>query len=143
MEIFPWWNERQKKLAEEAKIFADRNVSKGEEVAWTRKFPSTLLEEVVGKGWFAALIPRKYEGIELGVTGCCIIAEELSRICAALAAAYSVTMFGGVEQLIKFGNEKQKRKWLPKVAKGMPAKNSNLVVVYFFSNISCVRSPPQ
>lgn len=119
METFPWWNEKQKKLAEETKIFADKNLSKGEEVAWTKEFPSNLLKEVAEKGWFGTPIPRKYDGIELGVTGCCIIAEELSRICAALTAAYSVTMFGGVEQLIKFGNEEQKRKWLPKVAEGM------------------------
>jgi len=119
MEIFPWWNEKQKKLAEEAKTFADKNLSKGEEVAWTQEFPSTLLKEVAEKGWFGALIPKEYGGIELGVTGSCIIAEELGRICAALTAAYSVTMFGGVEQLIKFGNEEQKRKWLPQVVKGM------------------------
>jgi len=119
MEIFPWWNEKQKKLAEEAKTFADKNLSKGEEVAWTKEFPSALLEEVAKKGWFGAPIPKEYGGGELGVTGCCIIAEELSRICAALTAAYSVTMFGGVEQLIKFGKEEQKRKWLPNVAEGM------------------------
>jgi len=119
MEIFPWWNEKQKKLAEEAKTFADKNLSKGEEVAWTQEFPSTLLEEVADKGWFGAPIPKEFGGIEVGVTGCSIIAEELSRICAALTAAFSVTMFGGVEQLIRFGNEEQKRKWLPRVAKGM------------------------
>lgn len=119
METFPWWNENHRKLAEESKAFADKNLSRGEEVAWTKEFPSTLLKEVADKGWFGTLIPKKYGGTEHGVTGCCIVAEELSRICAALTAAYSVTMFGGVEQLIKFGNEEQKRKWLPKVAKGM------------------------
>lgn len=119
LEAFPWWDETQKKLAKEAKGFADQNLSKGEEVAWTQEFPSTLLKMVAEKGWFGALISKRYEGIEVGVTGCCIIAEELSRVCAALAASYSVTMFGGVEQLIKFGNDVQKRVWLPKIAKGM------------------------
>lgn len=119
MEAFPWWDETQKRLARETKDFADKNLSKGEEVAWTKEFPSTLLKMVAEKGWFGALISKKYEGIEVGVTGCCIIAEELSRVCAALAVSYSVTMFGGVEQLIKFGNEEQKSMWLPKIAKGM------------------------
>ncbi|UCE95529.1 MAG: acyl-CoA dehydrogenase family protein [Candidatus Bathyarchaeota archaeon] len=119
IESFPWWNEKQKKLAEDARIFSDQNLSKGDEVAWTKDFPSTLLKEVAERGWFGASIPLEFGGTDLGVTGCCIIAEELSRICAALTAAYSVTMFGGVEQLIKFGNEEQKGKWLPKVATGM------------------------
>ncbi len=118
METFPWWNQKQQKLAEEASAFADANLSKGEEIAWTKEFPSALLREVAAKGWFGAPIPKKYGGVEVGVTGCCIVAEELSRICAALTAAYSVTMFGGVEQLIKFGSEEQKKRWLPQVAGG-------------------------
>lgn len=118
IEKLPWLTEEQKSLAEQVKAFADVNLAKGEEVIWTREFPSSLLAQVAEKGWFGALIPKEYGGKDLGVTGCCLIAEELSRICAALTAAYSVTMFGGVEQLIKFGNEEQKQRWLPQVSKG-------------------------
>lgn len=118
METYPWWNEKQKKLAEETRKFADENLPKGEEVAWTKQFPAELVEEVAAKGWFGAPIPEKYGGTETGVTGCCIVAEELSRVCSALVGAYSVTMFGGVEQLLKFGNEEQRQKWLPQIAKG-------------------------
>ena len=118
METYPWWNEKQKRLAEEAKKFADENIPRGEEIAWTREFPSDLVKKVGERGWFGAIIPDAYGGIDMGVTGCCTVAEELSRICDALADAYAVTMFGGVEQLIKFGNDQQKRKWLPRVAKG-------------------------
>jgi alkylation response protein AidB-like acyl-CoA dehydrogenase len=118
MEKYPWWNEKQKKLADEAKKFADENLPRGEEIAWTREFPSDLLKKVAEKGWFGAPIPEKYGGIGLGVTGCCIVAEEIARICAALTGAYSVTMFGGVEQLLKFGNEEQRKKWLPEIARG-------------------------
>jgi len=119
MESFPWWNQKQKSLMKEAKSFADQNLSRGEEISWTREFPKDLLEEIAKKGWFGALIPEEYGGIGTGVTGCCIVAEELSRVCSALTGAYSVTMFGGTEQLLKFGTEEQKRKWLPRVAKGM------------------------
>ena len=118
MEIYPWWDEKQKRLAEETKKFADENIPRGEEVTWIREFPFALLSSVSKRGWFGALIPVEYGGIEAGVTGCCIVAEELSRVCSALTCAYSVTMFGGVEQLIKFGNDEQKKKWLPRVAKG-------------------------
>jgi len=119
METYPWWSEEQKKLAEETKKFADENIPRGEEIAWTKEFPSDLLKKVAEKGWFGAPIPKQYGGINLGVSGCSIVAEELSRVCSALTGAYSVTMFGGVEQLVKFGNEAQKKRWLPKIAKGM------------------------
>jgi alkylation response protein AidB-like acyl-CoA dehydrogenase len=118
METYPWWTERQKKLADEAKQFADQNLSRGEEVAWTKEFPADLVTEVAKRGWFGAPIPEKYGGTETGVTGCCIVAEELARVCSALTGAYSVTMFGGVEQLLKFGNEEQRQRWLPQIAKG-------------------------
>jgi alkylation response protein AidB-like acyl-CoA dehydrogenase len=118
MESFPWWNEKQRQLMENARAFADSNLSKGEEVAWTKKFPSDLLREVARKGWFGAVIPEENGGLNAGVTGVAIVAEELSRIGSALGEAYSVSMFGGVEQLLTFGTEAQKRKWLPKIAKG-------------------------
>jgi alkylation response protein AidB-like acyl-CoA dehydrogenase len=115
---FPWWNDRHKKLAEETKDFADKNLGRGEEVAWTKEFPMDLVRQVQEKGWFGALIPEDYGGMGLGVTGSTIVAEELSRVCSALCGAYSVTMFGGVEQVLLYGSEEQKKKWLPPVAKG-------------------------
>lgn len=115
---FPWWNEKHKKLAEEAKKFSDQNLSRGEETTWTNSFPEDVLRQVGEKGWFGVLIPETYGGLGLGVTGNCIVTEELSRICSAVAGAYCVTMFGGVEQLLLYGSEAQKQKWLPPVAKG-------------------------
>jgi alkylation response protein AidB-like acyl-CoA dehydrogenase len=118
MEPFPWWNEKQRKLMEEAKAFADANLPGGEQVFWTKKFPSDLLNQVIHRGWFGAVIPENYGGTDSGVTGVSIVTEELSRVCSALSEAYAVSMFGGVEQLLTFGTEEQKRKWLPKIAKG-------------------------
>jgi alkylation response protein AidB-like acyl-CoA dehydrogenase len=119
MEIYPWWNDKQHRLAEEVKRFADENLSRGEEIAWTREFPTDLIKEVADKGWFSVLIPKNYGGSELGVTGCCIVAEELSRVCSALTYAYCLTLLGSLEPLLKFGNEAQKQRWVPQVANGM------------------------
>jgi len=118
VEKYPWWNEKQKKLADEAKQFADENIPRGEEIAWTKEFPSDLIKEVGKRGWYGAIVPEELGGIDVGVTGCCIIAEEVARVCSALTDAYAVTMFGGTEQLLAFGNDEQKKRWLPKVAKG-------------------------
>jgi len=118
MEPFSWWNEKQKNLMADTKAYADESLPKGQEVFWTRKFPSDLLGQVARKGWFGAVIPEQYGGMDAGVTGVAIVAEELSRICSALGEAYSVSMFGGVEQLMAFGSEDQKSKWLPRIAKG-------------------------
>ncbi len=118
MEPFEWWNEKQKNLSTEAQAFAGKNLGKGQEVFWTKKFPSELLKEVARKGWFGAAIPTEYGGMDAGVSGAAIVAEELSRISSALSEAYAVSMFGGVEQILAFGADEQKQKWLPKIAKG-------------------------
>ena len=103
---------------EDARAFADRSLPEGEEVFWTKKFPSDLLKQVAKKGWFGTVVPTEYGGIDAGVTGTGIVAEELSRVCSALSEAYAVSMFGGVEQILTFGTPEQKRKWLPRIAKG-------------------------
>jgi len=103
---------------EETRAFAEKNMGNGQETFWTKKFPKELLREAARMGWFGAAIPREYGGIDAGVTGVAIVAEELSRVGSALAEAYAVSMFGGVEQLLAFGTEEQKQKWLPRIAKG-------------------------
>jgi alkylation response protein AidB-like acyl-CoA dehydrogenase len=118
METYPWWNEKHKKLADDVRKFADENIPRGEEILWTREFPSDLLKKVAEKGWFKASIPKEYGGTDIGATGCCIITEELSRVCFALAGAYVTTIIGGTEQILKFGNTEQRKRWLPKIAKG-------------------------
>ena len=115
---YPWWDEKHRELADEAKQFADEYIPRGEEIAWTKEFPSDLIKEIGKRGWYGAIIPEELGGIDVGVTGCCIIAEELARLCSALTDAYAVTMFGGTEQLLAFGSDVQKKRWLPKVAKG-------------------------
>ncbi len=117
-EAYPWWNDKQKKLADETKTFADENLHRGEEIAWTKEFPHDLLKEVTNRGWFGAMIPEKYGGREAGITGCCIVTEQLARISSTVSTLYAVTMYGGVEQLLKFGNEEQRNHWLPQTVKG-------------------------
>jgi len=118
METYPWWSEKHRKLADEVRKFADENIPRGEEIAWTREFPSDLLKKVAERGWFRAPIPKQQGGTDMGATGCCIISEELSRVCFALAGAYITTIIGGTEQLLEFGNDEQKKRWLPRIARG-------------------------
>jgi len=118
MEPFSWWTQEQKQLMNDAQAFAEKNLEKGQEVSWTKKFPSGLFRQVAKNKWFGTAISEKFGGLNAGVTGTAIVAEELSRIGSAVAEAYSVSMFGGVEQLLTFGTEEQKAKWLPRIAKG-------------------------
>lgn len=120
MEHFPWWNESQKKLAEEAKRVVDEVlIPICERHAWKKQFPWGGVKEIAKQGWFGAQIPAKYGGRaeEWGVTGASIILEEVGRA-AELGSPLGTTMFGGVHQLIHDGTEDQRQRWLPRIAKG-------------------------
>ena len=120
MQHFPWWSEAQKELAEDAKAFTDEVlIPLGERCAYKKQFPWQGVPEMAKKGWFGAQIPAKYGGRaeEWGVTGACIILEETTRA-AEVAGPLSTTMIGGIHQILHDGTDKQKERWLPKIAAG-------------------------
>jgi len=120
MEHYPWWNEAQCKLADEAREAID-NVIMPMAAEYSRKkeYPWKVVDEMRRLGWFAPLIPERYGGRmeDWGVTGACILCEEISR-CGALVNVLGPTLIGGVHQIIHFGTDEQKERWLPRLASG-------------------------
>jgi len=120
MECYPWWNETQKKLTEEVKAVTDEVlIPLGERCAWKKEFPWEAIKEMARRGWFGAQIPAEYGGRaeEWGVTGACIILEETGRA-GEISSPLACTMQGGIHQIIHDGTDEQKKRWLPRIAKG-------------------------
>jgi alkylation response protein AidB-like acyl-CoA dehydrogenase len=142
MEHFPWWNEAQKELKDEAQKLVDEVLlpSTLRDIQLTR-YPWDAVRVVAEKGWFGALVPEKYGGMyeTLGVTGSTIIAEELSRA-GGLASAYGGTAFGAVHQIMESGSDEQKERWLPRLAKGELFGAITMTEPYAGSDISSLES---
>jgi alkylation response protein AidB-like acyl-CoA dehydrogenase len=117
METFTWWSAEEKKLAIEAKEFINGIIPMAEEAWWRKEYPRSVMDKIAEKGYFGAAIPRKYGGMELGTTGTCIIAEEIGRI-MGVSKLFGATMIGGVHQILEFGTEEQKKRFLPRIAAG-------------------------
>ncbi|MEJ5307781.1 MAG: acyl-CoA dehydrogenase family protein [candidate division WOR-3 bacterium] len=83
----------------------------------TAKFPYEIMEYLAKSDLFRVFIPEEYEGMGLGITGMSIATEELSRVCAGIALGYAGTGLGTMP-IILFGNEEQKKKYLPQIASG-------------------------
>ena len=81
---------------------------KQDTVAWQR-----ILNE---RGWAAPHWPKRYGGADLGPMERLILLDEAYRAPAPLPQAFNVGMLGPV--LIKYGNEAQKRYWLPRILSG-------------------------
>ena len=117
MESFPWWNEEHKKLAAEVRQFVDEVMPRDEEARWKREFPWDIFEKIGERQFNGAMIPQKYGGLELGATGACIAAEEFSRM-PGVGRLFIGNMLGGLGQLMAFGSEDQKQRFLPRIARG-------------------------
>ncbi|MEP7099915.1 MAG: acyl-CoA dehydrogenase family protein [Burkholderiales bacterium] len=66
------------------------------------------------RGWAAPHWPKEYGGAQLGQMERLILLDEIYRGPAPVPQVFNTTMLGPV--LLKFGTEKQKREWLPKLA---------------------------
>ena len=65
----------------------------------------------------ALTIPEEYGGLGLGYSARLISLEEIGRDSCAVAMMLQVLVLG-IEPIIKFGNEEQKKKYLPGLASG-------------------------
>ena len=66
---------------------------------------------------FAVPIPEEYGGMGGGVLETSLVTEELSWGCAGIALTFGATGLG-IFPILLFGNEEQKQKYLPPVARG-------------------------
>jgi alkylation response protein AidB-like acyl-CoA dehydrogenase len=117
MESFTWWNDEHKALAKDVGKFVDKIMPRTEEAFWERRFPRDIIEDIAQEGYFGAGVPKEYGGMGLGATGACIAIEEISRL-PGVGWIFGAAMLGGWHQVIDFGSEEQKKRFLPRMARG-------------------------
>ena len=86
------------------------------EVDERRGYPDEFVAALTRAGWLAALIPQEYGGSGLGVCEASVVMEEINR-CGGNAGACHGQMYN-MGTLLRHGSAEQKRKYLPKIAKG-------------------------
>jgi len=80
-------------------------------------FPWDIIEVMRQADIFGIYIPEEYGGFGGGALETSICMEELSRGCAGIALSLGGTALGTYPILL-FGNDKQKKKYLPDIASG-------------------------
>lgn len=117
MDVYPWWTEEHKEFDYKIKAFVEEVMPRDAETRWKREFPWDIFKKIGQKGYTGAGIPKEYGGLGLGATGACIAAEGLNRM-PGPGRVFVGNMLGGLRQIIEFGTEEQKKRFLPKIAKG-------------------------
>ena len=117
MESFPWWSEEHKKLATDMETLVKELMPEAEEAWWKREIALDIFHKVAQKGYMGVAIPEVYGGMGLGATGASVAMEALSLLPGAFYIC-GASMMGGLHQIREFGDEEQKKRFLPRIARG-------------------------
>jgi alkylation response protein AidB-like acyl-CoA dehydrogenase len=110
--------DEQKAITEMVHQFADEQIlPNAEHYDHEDEFPEPIVEQMKELGLFGVTIPEEYGGMGLDLTTYAMIVEELSRGWISISGVIN-THFIGSYLLMKFGNEEQKQKYLPRMATG-------------------------
>lgn len=112
------FSEREEMLRKFVREFAENEIPpKMESMETTGKFPVELMPHMAKIGITGVITPAEYEGVGMGYVARTIVLEELGRVCAAIPMAMQVHHMG-CAALIEFGNDMQKKRYLPRLARG-------------------------
>ncbi len=111
-------SEQQKAIKDLARNIAEEKVLPVRaELDEKEEFPWDIMKELARTDMFRVFVPEDYEGLGGGCFDLCLVVEELSRACAAVAVSYAASALGAYA-LLEYGSEEQKRKYLPDIASG-------------------------
>ena len=97
---------------------ASRLLPLAAEMDRTASYPPELIRELGDLGLMGVFIPEEYGGGGMDTISYCLVLEEIARAEAALAAVLSVNNSLDCYPIFAFGDERQKRTYLPELAGG-------------------------
>ena len=87
---------------------------------WDEKeyFPIDLFKKAGKQGLMGILVPEKFGGSGLVYEEYILVIKEISKVCGAIGLSLAAHNSLCVNHLLKFANDNQKNKWLPKLCSG-------------------------
>ncbi len=81
------------------------------------EFPYEVMKTLAESDLFGVYLPTEYGGFGGGVLELCLVTEELSRACGGVAVSFAANALATYPILL-YGNDSQKKKFLPDLARG-------------------------
>src|SRR3954447_11110320 len=102
-----------------ARQFADEVIRPAaDENARNSHFDTDLVRKIADQGYLGAIVPRDYGGAGLDYITYGLIVEEIGRVDSAMRTVISVQTSLVCSSILKWGNDAQKQKYLPKLCSG-------------------------
>jgi alkylation response protein AidB-like acyl-CoA dehydrogenase len=110
-------SETTQQIAQAAKDFANQHI-KPHVMEWdeTQEFPVHIFKELGKLGIMGVLVPEQYGGSGLGYFEYKVVIEEIAKVCGSIGLSVAAHNSLCTGHILSFGNEEQKKKYLPKLA---------------------------
>ena len=107
----------QKMIAETIRKFAETNI-RPEMMVWDEAqiFPVDLFKKMGELGLMGILVPVEYNGAGFGYFEYVTAIVEISRVCGSIGLSMAAHNSLCAGHILQFGNEEQKKKYLPRLA---------------------------
>jgi acyl-CoA dehydrogenase len=114
-----FWTQEQRQIRESVLKLCERF----DDQYWLERdtdgvFPEDFCRAIADEGWMGIAMPEEYGGSGLGITEASVMAQAITESGAGNAgfAAVNIGIFG-LNPVVVFGSEEQKRRWLPPIIK--------------------------
>jgi alkylation response protein AidB-like acyl-CoA dehydrogenase len=111
--------ENQGMIAQMVRDFAEKNI-RPNIMEWdeAQTFPLDTFKEMGKLGLLGVLVPEEYGGAGFGYFEYVTAIVELSKVCGSVGLSMAAHNSLCTGHIMYFGNEEQKKRWLPKLASG-------------------------
>ncbi len=112
-------SETQRIIARSIKDFGKKHILP-HVMEWDEEqiFPIDLFHKLGEMGFMGVLVPHAYGGSGMGYLEYITVIEEISKMDSSIGLSVAAHNSLCTNHILEFGNEEQKRKWLPKLAQG-------------------------
>lgn len=113
------FTEDQLLIAASVRDFAEKHI-RPHVMDWdeAQHFPRELFTKMGELGFMGVLVPHEYGGAGLGYIEYVSVISEIAQVCGSIGLSVAAHNSLCTGHILQFGNQYQKRQWLPKLASG-------------------------
>ena len=111
------YTENQQMIADMIRDFGEKNI-RPKMMEWdeAQKFPVEVFKKLGELGLMGVIVPEEYGGSGMTYNEYVTVISEISKICGSIGLSVAAHNSLCTNHIALFGNEEQKKKWLPKLA---------------------------
>lgn len=111
--------ENHEMIAQMVRDFAEKEI-RPHVMEWDESqfFPREVFKKMGALGLMGVLVPEEYGGSGLGYFEYISVIEEVAKVCGSVGLSVAAHNSLCTNHILEFGNEEQKKKYLPKLAGG-------------------------